>query len=218
MGLVARLATLRLVQQNTSSCQEKWASFKRSLAGDPQALEKCHRLNVPYGRGQTLCKLDEVSRLDAMQAEASAFLQQTSNSLDPSIQAHTSAKLDKIARQLIASLFYFQVRDAYDLNEYKYHCTGRLYCRLSTSLIEQATSLINTGKPQFRVFEEENPDGEKVIFGQGGWEHEDFSTSASFDALVYAKEVRIQVTFAGWEGEWEDISGFPRKFKRRGRM
>jgi hypothetical protein len=219
MGLVARLATLRLVQQNTSSCQEAWASFKRSLADNPHSLEKCHRLNVPYGRGQTLCKLDEVSKLDAMQAEASAFLQQTSNSLDPSIQAYNSAKLDKIAHQLVASLFYFQVRDAYDLDDYKYHCTGRLYCRLSTSLIQQGASLINIGKPRFRVSEEENLEGEEITFGQRGWEYNDFSISASFDALVYAKNgVRVQVTFVGWEGEWEDISGFPRKFKRRGRM
>jgi hypothetical protein len=34
MGLVARLATLRLVQQNTSNCQETWADFKRSLVDD----------------------------------------------------------------------------------------------------------------------------------------------------------------------------------------
>jgi hypothetical protein len=69
------------------------------------------------------------------------------------------------------------------------------------------------------VSEEENLEGEEITFGQRGWEYNDFSISASFDALVYAKDgVRVQVTFVGWEGEWEDISGFPRKFKRRGRM
>jgi hypothetical protein len=219
MGLVARLATLRLVQQNTSSCQEAWAKFRRSLGDDRNSLNKCHRLNVPYGRGQTLCKLDEVSKLDAMQAEALAFLHQTSNSLDPSVQAHTSAKLDKIARQLVASLFYFQVRDAYDLNEYKYHCTGRIYCRLSTSLTQAMASLINTGKPLFYVFEEENPEGQEVVFGGSDWDYKDFSISANFDALIYAKKgVSVKVTFASWEGQWEDISGFPRKFKRRGRV
>ncbi|KAE9378224.1 FabD/lysophospholipase-like protein [Stipitochalara longipes BDJ] len=219
IGLVARLATLRLVQQNTSSCQEKWTMFKRSVADDSKSLQNCHRVNVPFGRGQILCKLDEVSKLDAMQTEALAFLHQTSKSLDPSVQAHTSAKLEKITRQLIAALFYFQVRDAYDLNEYKYHCTGRLYCRLSTSLTQQMASLINTGKPQFHVFEEENPVGEKIIFGNRGWEYKDFSISANFDALIYAKKgVSIKVTFDGWDGQWEDISGFPRKFKRRGRL
>lgn len=219
VGLVAKLATLRLVQQNTSSCQGTWADFKRSLADDAHQLEKCHRVNIPCGQGQTLCKLDDVSKMDAMQAEASAFLHQMSKSLNQSVQEQASSKLDKIAHQLVASLFYFQVHDAYDLNEYKYRCRGLIYCRLSTSLTQQMTSLINTGRPLFRVYEEENPEGETLTFGMNGWNYNDFSISASFDALTYAKKgVRVQVTFDGWHGAWEDISGFPRKFKRRGRM
>lgn len=219
MGLVARLATLRLVQQNTSSCQETWVEFKRSLADDPHSLQKCHRVNVPYGRGQTLCKLDDVLKIDAMQDEAAAFLHQQSKSLDPSIQERASEKLDTIAHQLVASLFYFQLHDAYDLNEYKYHCRGLLYCRLSTSLTQQMASLINNGQPRFRVYEEENPEGEKITFGVNGWNYNDFSISASYDALAYAKNgVRIQITFADWNGAWEDISGFPRKFKRLRRV
>jgi hypothetical protein len=219
MGLVTRLAKLRLVQQNTSSCQETWADFKRSLADDAHLLMKCHRVNVPYGRDQTLCKLDEVSKMNAMQAEASAFLHQMSKSLSPTIQEQISAKLDTVAHQLLASLFYFQAQDAYDLNEYKYHCRGLLYCRLSPSCTKEMASLINNGKPQFRVYEEEKPEGERIVFGAKGWNYNEFSISASFDALTYAKNgVRVQVTFEGWNRAWEDISGFPRKFKRRGRV
>jgi hypothetical protein len=219
MGLVTKIAKLRLVQQNTSSCQETWTDFKRSLAGDADLLRKCHRVNVPYGRGQALCKLDEVSKMDAMQAEASAFLHQMSRYLSPSVQEHTSAKLDTIAHQLLASLFYFQAHDAYNLNEYKYHCRGLLYCRLSPTCTKEMASLINNGQPKFRVYEEEKPEGESLVFGATGWNYSDFSISASFDALTYAKKgVRVQVTFGSWNGTWEDISGFPRKFKRRGRM
>ena len=80
-------------------------------------------------------------------------------------------------------------------------------------------SLINTGKPLFYVFEEENPEGQEVVFGGSDWDYKDFSISANFDALIYAKKgVSVKVTFASWEGQWEDISGFPRKFKRRGRV
>jgi len=64
MGLVARLATLRLVQQNTSSCQEAWENFRRSLGDDPNSLNKCYRLNVPYGRGQTLSANSSKNRCD----------------------------------------------------------------------------------------------------------------------------------------------------------
>jgi hypothetical protein len=221
MRLVARLATLRLVQQNTSNCQEEWVNFKLSLAEDPQLLTKCHRVNVPYGRGQTLCKLDEVSKIGSTQVEASAFLRQMSKFLSPSIQERTSAKVDTIAHQLVASLFYFHILDAYDLNDYKYHCRGLFYCRLSTSCTQAMTSLINNGRPRFRVYDEEHAEGgEMVELGSRGWNYNDFSISASFDVLTYVKKgARVQVTLAGeWgSGVWEDISGFPKKFKRRER-
>jgi hypothetical protein len=49
-------------------------------------------------------------------------------------------------------------------------------------------SLINTGIPLFYVFEEENPKGQEVVFGGSDWDYNDFSISANFDALIYAKK------------------------------
>jgi hypothetical protein len=218
MGLVAKLATLRLVQQNTSHSEKMWTDFRQSLADDPDLLTKCHRVNVPYGRGQTLCKMDEVSNMDAMQAEASSFLHQMSKSLSPSVQEQTARQLDTIAHQLLASLFYFQCHDAYDLNQYKYHCRGLLYCRLPSSCLPQMKSLINNGKPRFRVYEEGDIEGGEVLFGRNGWDYNNFSISATFDVSSCARKgVEVQVTFGGWKGAWEDISGFPRRIKRRAR-
>jgi len=79
-------------------------------------------------------------------------------------------------------------------------------------------SLINNGQPRFRVYEDKNLEGGEVLFGRNGWNYSDFSISASFDASsCVRKGVKVQVTFGGWEGTWEDISGFPRKIKRRDR-
>jgi hypothetical protein len=215
MGLVAKLAMLRLVLQNTTNCQKLWRDFRQSLSDDTHLLTKCHRVNVPYGRGQTLCKLDDVSKIDATQAEALAFLHRTSKSLSPSIQEQFSTHLDSIARQLLASLFYFQLLDLYDLNEYKYHCRGLLRCRLGSSCVAQMRSLVNSN-PRFRVHDEENPDGNPVALGQKGWNMTDFSVSASFGGFKYAKGgVRIEVSLDNG-GHWDDISGFPRKLEKPG--
>ncbi len=79
-------------------------------------------------------------------------------------------------------------------------------------------SLLDSGQPRFRVYEEENPEGEVLVLGTKGWNLRDFSISASFDALTYAKKgVHVQITLNGWKEVWHDISGFPRKVKRHER-
>jgi hypothetical protein len=217
MGIFSKIAILHLVNQNTSRCQRTWEDFQATLADEPHQMRRCHRVNVPYGRGQTLCKLDEISKMEATQSEAFSFLRQKSTSVSPDVQRRSFSKLDMIARQLTATLFYFQDLDAYDLNENKLHCRGLLYCRLSSACMEQMKSLINSGRPLFQVWQEEMPEGQKLEFGERGWNFNDFSISASFDAFAYAKKgVRIQVTFEGWNNAWEDISGFPRKIKQHG--
>jgi len=79
------------------------------------------------------------------------------------------------------------------------------------------SSLINNGRPRFRIEEEGNPEGGEVMFRREGWNYSDFSIGVGFDASVFeTRGVRMTVMFEGWK-KGVEISGFPRKIKRRER-
>lgn len=211
-GLVEKLAMLRLVEQSTAACEDTWHEFRTSLSDDKHLLTKCHRINIPFGQGQSLCKLDDVTKVEATDAEAAAFLSETSRSCSSDIQTKVSAQLNTIARQLRASLFYYEVLDIFDLNEYKHRCMGRLRCRLDLSYKQQMRSLLGCN-PRFRVHSDDNIEGTPIILSRQGWNPSDFSIPAPFETLKHVKDVRIEVSFNDG-AHWDDISGFPRELKK----
>jgi len=87
-------------------------------------MSKCQRgINVPYGPGQDLGRLDAVSKLSLMKDEALRFLEQKNKSVSLKIQKDSTKRIELIARQLVASLFYFQVTTIDSLDDENY-CHG----------------------------------------------------------------------------------------------
>jgi hypothetical protein len=211
IGFISKLATLRLVLQNTTDCQKMWSEFKHSLGADHHLLTKCHRINVPYGPGQTLCRLDEIDKMSAMEVEAVSFLKGKSKSVDQSIQRQSARSIDTIARQLVASLFYFQAKTFEDFNDEEYHCYGLLRCRLSPSCQAQMQSLVQS-RPIFRVYEDSGSDFTSLTLDPSRWDMENFAITAVFRTLRRSLEVRIVVSMDGGS-HWDDISGFPRTLR-----
>ena len=211
IGVIDKIATLRLVLENTTDCQKMWSDFRRRLGPDTHLAEKCHRVNVPYGESQKLCSLDAVSKMKSMKSEARAFLEGKSKSVDALIQRQSAEKIEKIARQLVASLFYFQVLSVGVFNEKEYACSGLIRCRLSSACAEQAESLIQA-QPAFRIYEESKfePNYSKDISSLT-WDKKSFAAPIEFRTWKQSSGVRIVISFDGRKN-WENLSGFPRVF------
>jgi hypothetical protein len=122
--MASKIETMRRLVHNTTDCQKSWIEFRTTLGPDLRAEGKCHRLNVPFGppearsasrglasedgEGSALGGPDDVGKMAAMKREAKAFLNASSKSISLEIQAKEARRVMLIARQLVASLVYFQ--------------------------------------------------------------------------------------------------------------
>jgi hypothetical protein len=210
IGFGDKLARLRAVLKNTTDCQKKWQEFKHSLGPEADVLNKCHRINVPYGKGQKLCRLDAIKEMVPTKEEALAFLNGTSSSVSRGAQLKTRLKLELIARQLISSLFYFRVTKLSEYNNHEVLCEGQICCRLSSSCKEQFESLVESA-PGFRLYEEPSQEHYSVDLVSETWNFQDFSIFVQFRTSKQG-EVRMKATFDGGNN-WDDISGFPRDLR-----
>ncbi|KAE8443409.1 hypothetical protein EG329_001890 [Mollisiaceae sp. DMI_Dod_QoI] len=216
VGFVAKLAMLRLVLENTTNCQKMWTEFKYSLGSgrdphDQHLLTKCHRVNVPYGRGLKICGLDAVDKMDGMKDEALAFLNGTSTSVSEEVQEASTSKIEAISRQLVASLFYFQQISHENYGDDDVLYKGLIKCRLSPACGASMRSLIQAN-PMFRIYEGVGPSPNDLTLHTGTWDLTSHSTTTEFRIPTTVQEVRIIISFNGGVS-WDDISGFPRSLK-----
>jgi hypothetical protein len=212
VGFVAKLAMLRLVLENTTNCQKMWSDFKHRLGPDTPLLKKCHRVNVPYGDGKQLCRLDAVDEMASIKEEALAFLDGRSHAVGIDVQKKAAMKIKLIARQLVASLFYFQLSSLESFNDQEFWCHGLLRCRLNLSCVVQMRSLLQA-KPIFRMYEAAGTDYYTVEEDREGWNQRNFSVPAKFRMGKLAPEIRIVVSLDNGKN-WDDISDFPRDIRK----
>jgi hypothetical protein len=205
-GLVAKIALMRLVIENTLDCQKMWRNFKKSLGLDPRLLSKCHRVNVPLGPGLDPCDMDNVDEMKAMKNEAEAFVEKRSQNVAQTVQDEFSAKIEKIARQLVVSLFYLEVQHLNYLPHDEVRCQGRIYCRLSESCVTQFRSLAQKN-PNFRIQEDLKYEYSSVNL-VGAWDMQHFFIQCSFGFSKGCLDVAIEMSVDNGKN-LEDISGFP---------
>ena len=210
LGLVGKIAMLRLVLENTTNGEKMWRESRDSLGPAPALGAKCHRLNIPFGPGAQLGALDDLARMGAMKAEAQAVLGQRSRHVSAGVQAEAGAQVARVARQLVASLFYFQTVSVASLGEDESLCSGFLRCRLSQASLACGQAMLSAG-PVFQLREQDGAGGETHTVTLQGleWDVARLSVPASFRVWKRPSEVSIAVSFDGMKS-WDDISGFPR--------
>jgi hypothetical protein len=213
LGLISKIVILTSVLANTLNCQRMWHAFKNTLGSDLDLLRRCHRVNIPYGQGQVLCGLDEVSKMKEMKTEALDVLSGKSKNVSPLVQEQLSDKLDLIARQLLASLFYLAVNTIQTENQETKICHGWIRCRLSRTYQAQFQSLL-AKSPTFRVIDSSG-NKQDVSVDVRGWDKSNFSIPAHFRLPRTYSEVRVKLTLDHGRN-WDDISGFPRLLHIRG--
>ena len=213
LGLISKIVILTSVLANTLNCQRMWHAFKNTLGSDLDLLRRCHRVNIPYGQGQVLCGLDEVSKMKEMKTEALDVLSGKSKNVSPLVQEQLSDKLDLIARQLLASLFYLAVNTSQTENQETKICHGWIRCRLSRTYQAQFQSLL-AKSPTFRVIDSSG-NKQDVSVDVRGWDKSNFSIPAHFRLPRTYSEVRVKLTLDHGRN-WDDISGFPRLLHIRG--
>ena len=210
LGIVRKVVILKSVLQSTLNCQKMWDEFISSIGTDEYLVGKCHRINVPYGVGQSLCCLDDWPKMKDAKAEALKVLRGNSVSVSSFVQDQLCEQLDVIARQLLASLFYMTIRSlvSSDNSDAKI-CHGWIKCRLNRSYENQFYSL-QRKDPDFRVIDSF---GKKhnLAFELGSWDAT-FSIPVWFQISRESAEVRIEVTLDNGN-HWDSISGFPRHLR-----
>jgi hypothetical protein len=207
LGLISKIVILASVLANTLNCQKMWAAFKNTLGSDLNLLAKCHRINIPYGHGQTLCGLDEVSKMNDIKKEALDVLSCKSKNLSEFVQTELSEQLDLVARQLLASLFYLAVNTMQAESQEAEICHGWIRCRLSRTYPAQFQSLL-AKSPAFRVTDGAGNE-QHVVLDARGWDKSTFSIVAEFRVPRVSPEVRIKMTLDNGRN-WDEISGSPR--------
>jgi hypothetical protein len=213
LGLISKIVILTSVLANTLNCQRMWHAFKNTLGSDLDLLRRCHRVNIPYGQGQVLCGLDEISKMKEMKTEALDVLSGKSKNVSPLVQEQLSDKLDLIARQLLASLFYLAVNTIQTEKQETKICHGWIRCRLSRTYQAQFQSLL-AKSPSFRVIDSSG-NKQDVSVDVRGWDKSNFSIPAHFRLPRTYSEVRVKLTLDHGRN-WDDISGFPRLLHIRG--
>ena len=211
LSIVRKIVILKSVLQSVLNCQKMWDAFINSLGVDEHLLGKCHRVNVPYGVGQSLCNLDDWQKMRDTKEEALKVLSGKSNSVSSFVQDQLRDQLDLIARQLLASLFYLSVRtlDTDHNDKYSYICHAWIRCRLGHSYGKQFHSLCRQN-PAFRVvdsFDNEH----NLSFDPRAWDAT-FSALAQFQFHRESHAVRIELTLDNGR-HWDTIGGFPRHLR-----
>jgi len=214
LGFLGKLALMRLMVENATDCEKQWNEFRNSVGPDPEAGKKCHRLNIPLLRGR-MGPIDDVTKMASMREDAVAFLTGTGSKgiAAAEVKEQVAAQVRRVARQLLASLFYFSVERLVEASETEVWCAGTIRCRLSAACAAQAAEIVNS-KPAFCV-QERKCGGESWTdrnLLDLRWDVGTSTVEAPVEFRVWKapSEVRIAMSMDMMEN-WEDISGFPRE-------
>lgn len=207
LGIVRKIVVLKSVLQSTLNCRKMWFAFTNSLGTDKHLLGKCHRVDIPFGPGQSLCNLDDWQRMRDIKGEALKVLSGTSTSVSEFVQDQLHEQLDTIARQLVASLFYltFQGVENDGIGDIAI-CKGWIRCRLRRSYEKQFYSLLSKN-PIFRVIDSSSHEY-ILAYGSTQWDAT-FSIPVQFYIPRESATVRVEITLDNGI-HWDTISGFPR--------
>lgn len=140
-----------------------------------------------------LCELDDEEYMKDLKTEALKFLEKESKRVSPDVQDDAFAKLEVVARQLVATLFYFELQGLQEHSKTEFLCLGLIRCRLSRSCSTQFRSLTQIN-PVFRVCEGSSHDYVPVTLESPGWDPRTFSVKAMFRISKSSAEVRVEVS------------------------
>jgi hypothetical protein len=124
------------------------------------------------------------------------------------VQEDVAAQVERVARQLVASLFYFQTASVTSRADEASLCNGFLRCRLSQASRAIGQDMLRAG-PVFQLREEGGGETHTMTLQGLEWDEARLSAPASFHVWRQTSEVSIAVSFDGMQ-TWDDISGFPR--------
>lgn len=190
------------VVQSTVDCNRQWDEFVNSKRWDRNTHRVCHRLNI--GLTERPPKLDDVEAIMTLKSEATRYLHHKGpgtaylNKRYRTAHKHIAA----VARRLTAALFYFESTPVDEGGE----SGGVLHCRLSSAMRDNFRRLLNE-QPKFRVCQKVRQDRWSCTTFGAQFDERTFAGTVSFRAI--SEDIVIEMTFPGWNGCWERISGFP---------
>lgn len=202
-GLMRMIAVGIQSVSSTLDCQREWNSFRSSIDHEPELLERCHRLNVALADEPP--RLDDVSKIAALKSEAANFFAAKT----------TREEVQRIARQLVASLFYFVLLERQDTEGgVGRSWSGLLRCRLSPAMTKQFLNLTLRG-PIFRVVQGQGKgrDGQDTdLVGRHTptvqFDMKTFSSEVDIDVANSSGRISIEIAFLDQADRfWNAISG-----------
>jgi hypothetical protein len=200
-GLKGKIAVGLDMIQSTLDCEKQWKDF--ISATDAKTRGACHRINV--GLDERPPNLDNVSKLPLLKWEAERYLQPRGNTYIYSQYSSAHSHIGAVARRLLAALFYFEEDDE-SAEKSGISWTGRIHCRLSSSMTEQFGRLSRSGRPEFRLRQRGKNSDILVSVLTTNFDLKTLSSAVKFEAET--EELVIELKMHRWPG-WERISGRP---------
>ncbi|KAF4440845.1 calcium-independent phospholipase a2 [Fusarium acutatum] len=191
-GYLMRIEAGLGIIQSSTSCQEAWKEFKSMSVTDRRLRHNCHRLNV--GLKQRV-EMDDVEKMDSLVEEC---------------ERTAPEHLQRVARRLLASLFYYV--GPLERTMKRGRCVGKIFCRLEAGSAS-AKELLRD-HVRFRLGQiPEN--GTKAVYSRilhhrdsTGWDPRDLSAFMVLKVEEGTCRRWIEVNLPHWRDEWEPISGF----------
>lgn len=204
-GLVDKVGVVYDMVKSTLDCERQWREFYQSINWDEPHRARCHRLNI--GLRAEPPKLDDVGSLIWLKDVAATYLSPEHKGYSNSMYTNAHEHVTVVARQLIATLFYFQPGRQGQTQVQRCNWRGRLKCRLSPSLRTQFSALIGRGI-QFRALENGQIQDIRRLSPSF---HSRQGMEVEFDVTDSNNKIYIEVAFADTHRTfWDCISGFPR--------
>lgn len=216
-GLRKNVITAIDMIESVTDCQREWENFLRSNRSHIKFLKVCHRLNV--GLQEEPPKLDAVSDMHDLEAEAMRYLEKGSIKYLDTSYTNARQHIKTVARRLLASLYYFDPAPGSststantasggkaNINSGLNHrnIEGFLRCRLSTQMKSQFQSLSQEEK-QFRVCDDNRATWEIL---PPTFDNDTFSSNRLDLPVKDGASWWIEVQFPKRSEAWERISGF----------
>jgi hypothetical protein len=198
-GLKGKVAVGLDMIQSTLDCEKQWRDFISAM--DVKTRVSCHRINV--GLSERPPNLDDFSKLPLLKWEAENYLKKGCDTYIYSQYSSAHRHIGAVARRLLAALFYFE-EDEESAKKGSISWTGRIHCRLSSSMTEQFGRLSRTGRPEFRLRQRRKTRDILVSLITTNFDLRTFSSPVKFEAET--EEFVIELKMHRWP-DWERISG-----------
>lgn len=197
-GLKGKVAVGLDMIRSTLDCEKQWYDFISSRGQEADLMGACHRINV--GLSERPPNLDDVSAIPLLKWETEKYLRQEQTKYIDGKYKSANQHIRTVARRLTAALFYFE-KDIGACDPGL--CTGRLHCRLSTSVANSFESLVRN-KLQFRLRQRVKNQGTLVSSISTKFDMKTFSSEVQFD--ITSDQYVIEMSMYQWSS-WEHISG-----------